>query len=222
MVGMIAGASLGAGLSALQIKENNKALDRQAKELLRQNAAMQLIFSTQQEVANIDAMEAVMTTEAQGAEVQRDVQAAGRKAEGTTAAVRGSGITGGRSIERAMMDVAQKTTKAETKVLSQIDTAVAGVYDNLRTVQGNLQASKINSNNQTISAINNLNAQKVSGFDALLTMAQGAIGGASTGASLESSIKANIGAGASIVPIETPELNTTTPYKATSKDIYSF
>jgi len=187
----LVGAGVGMGLTVFQINQNNKALAEQAEELNRQNEVVQKILSTQQEISNIDAYEAVGATRDRSAEVQREVRSQITKAEGQVVAARGTGITGGASVARSMMDVASKGTKAETRIISQSDQQVATVFDNLRATNAKIQADKIKSNISTYNSIEKLKSQQVKGTDMLLASIQGGIGTASAAANLSNAISSH-------------------------------
>jgi len=190
-----AGAGIGAGLglvtTAFQINADNKAIAEQQKELARQNRARQIILTTQQEVAKIDAREAIAGVQGVGAQNIRDVEVQGKTAEGQVTANRASGITGGNVIARNLMAIAQAETKAKGKAKAGEEQQVSTVFDNLRQVNAQLQSAKIDSRNRALSAINGLETKKLEGFDRVLKIATGALGMASMGASLGGALSAN-------------------------------
>ncbi len=188
--GAAAGGILGAITSVFSIRENNKALEAEAKYNIQAFQMSETLSNFAQENNSLRANEISVQIEQEARAAGEDIVVQEREAVGEVVIQRGEGLTAGASVARSVDNIIQQGNKAKAQLSTQAETSFVNVQAQARRANAQEQINKVNSYNSLLVKNAQLAEQQVSGFGALLQIGSAAISGASSGAQLGSAFSA--------------------------------
>lgn len=188
LIGAAAGGVFGMFTKSRELKAHNKSLEAEAQYNIEQYNMQKTLTEFAQMNNQLRANEISAQIASEATEAGRDVSIQERKAVGAEVIRRGEGLTAGASVMRSVDDVLKQGAKAKAGIESQEEKAFMGVQQQARQSNAQEQSKLVNAYNTTMTKNAQLAASAITGTNAMLQILGQGISGASTGASLGSSI----------------------------------